>query len=610
MAPRPERKETIVFRLIHPLWRLVRSHLPAFLDRGRQARAILEQATALAAADPADPQLAARLSKATPLISLVAPLYNTRLDYLDDLLASFRAQNVPGRTAGLFELVLSDDGSTNPQTRDWLERHKAEPFLQIVLNPANAGIAGATNAGIDRASGEWIALIDHDDAIARFALERIARALLAEPGVEFLYTDEVITDGWLDPIGYFLKPAWDEVLLSGVNYINHFSVYRHERLRALCKLRLGFDGSQDYDLLLRYTRELTPDQIRHLPYPAYLWRRDGVSYSSQFIAKATLHARKALQERYSPSGILLEVGPALDQNLHRLDLAGAKRNWPLVSVIIPSRNGRALISQVMDGLLNHTDYPALEIIVVDNGTDDPEVLALYEQWQQGAVLFRAEIRPEPFNFSRAINRGVGVARGDVLLLLNNDIEMQESGWLKEMVSCLDFAGTGIVGAKLLYPDRRLQHGGVIAGLGGLAGHWFIGEKSDFPGPMGRLQVRQSLSIVTGACYLVSRACWDAVGSFDEEKFAIAYNDVDFCLRAVKAGFRVVWTPFAELIHHESASRGSDETPENIERFRREQDNLRERHRTDLMVDRAFNPWWTRSHSNPRFERLVSLPGPR
>lgn len=597
-------------KLVYSLWRKMRPHLPGFLDRGRQARAVLENATALAAATPLHPGALVRSCQSVPLISLVTPVFNTPPRYLDDLLASFRAQSIEGRSTGLFELILSDDGSSRPDTRRWLEQHQGEADLQIIFNVVNTGIAGATNAGIDAARGEWVALIDHDDAIAPFALERIAQALLDNPDILFLYTDEVITDSFLDPIGYFLKPAWDEVLLSGVNYINHFSVYRRERLIEIGRLRLGFDGSQDFDLLLRYTRDLTSEQIRHLPYPAYLWRRDGSSYSTQFMARATAHARKSLAERYDRSDRAVTVTAALDPTLHRVNMAMDRARWPLVSVIIPSRNAKVLIAQVMEGLLNQTDYPEMEIIVVDNGTDDPEVLALYEKWRNGPVPFCADIRPGPFNFSSAVNRGITLARGEVFLLLNNDIEIQEQDWLKEMVSCLDYPNTGIVGAKLLYPDRTIQHVGVIAGLGGLAGHWFIGEKPDYPGPMSRLKVRQSLSVVTGACYLISRRCWDAVGSFDEEKFAIAYNDVDFCLRAVNNGIRVIWTPFAELIHHESASRGSDETVQNIERFRREQDNLRKRHHTDILVDRAFSPWLAREHSNPRFNTLTALPPPR
>ncbi len=507
-------------------------------------------------------------------------------------------------------MVLSDDGSTQAETLVWLDAHASEPELRILRNSENRGIAAATNAGIHAATGEWIALIDHDDAIAPFGLERIARALVDHPEAQFLYTDELITDGKLNPEGSFLKPAWDEVLLSGVNYINHFSVYRRQRLMALGLLRDGFQGSQDYDLLLRYTRGLRAGEVLHLPYLAYLWRRDGVSYSARYMEKATANARKALAERYEQGGHPLAVQPALNPDLHRPDFAGSRESWPSVSVIIPSRNAKALIEQVMQGLREKTDYPELEVIVVDNGSDDADVLALYEAWRGGPLPFRADIVPEPFNFSRAVNRGVRQARGEVLLLLNNDIEILEPGWLKEMVSCLSYPDTGIVGAKLLYSDRKIQHVGVIAGLGGLAGHWFIGEDRGTPGPMGRLQVRQSLSVVTGACFLISRACWEKIGPFDEEKFAIAYNDVDFCLRAVEKGFRVVWTPFAELIHHESASRGSDETPQNIERFRREQNNLRERHRTDILSDRAYSPWWRTSHSLPADIMRDKLPPPR
>lgn len=591
-------------------WSRLREYLPEALDRGREARRLLAVATRLASEAPPDPRLQHRAQGASPLISLVAPLYNTKRTYLEDLVHSFEQQHVSGQTSGLFELILSDDGSTSPETLQWLAANRERPFIRVVLSERNRGIAAATNSGIHVAKGEWIALIDHDDAVAPFALDRLARALMDNPHAKFLYTDEVITNDVLDPEGYFLKPAWDEVLLSGMNYINHFSCYRRDRLLNLGLLRESFQGSQDYDLLLRYTRDLSASEILHLPYPAYLWRRDGVSYSAKFMDKATGNARKALAERYQlaagPAGIL----PAIDPNLHRVDFARTRAAWPLVSVIIPSRNAPHLVRQVMQGLLEKTDYPALEILIIDNGTENPEVLELYRQWENGTVPFRAIIRTGPFNFSRAINRGVAEARGEVLLLLNNDIEMQESGWLKEMVSCLSFPATGIVGAKLLYPDRTLQHAGVIAGLGGLAGHWFIRQSKDFPGPMGRLRVRQSLSVVTGACLLVTRACWDTTGPLDEDKFAIAYNDVDFCLRAVANGFRVIWTPFAELIHHESASRGSDETPANIARFLREQANLRERHCTETLVDRAFNPWWTRGHSIPESQFLTKLPDAR
>lgn len=539
------------------------------------------------------------------LISFLVPTYNTLPKYLDDLLYSFHRQTGPR-----CELVLSDDGSTAAPTARWLDEHTGQDRIVVVRSAQNKGIAHATNAGIQAASGRWVGLLDHDDALAPYAVERIARALANAPGCQFLYTDEIVTDGDLRPVDYFLKPAWDRVFLSGVNYINHLSLYRRDRLLALGGLRVEFDGSQDYDLVLRYTRDLPSSDILHLPYPAYLWRRHRDAFSARFIENATRYARQALSESFGMEGRAATVDVALTTDLHRVRFDTDCTSWPLVSVVIPSRNALPLISKVLEGLTTQTDYPSLEIIVIDNGTTDPEVFALYARYRNGTIPFRADVEPEPFNFSRSVNKGIARANGSHILLLNNDIEILEPGWLKEMVSCFSYDGVGIVGAKLLYPNGTLQHAGVIAGLSDLAGHWFVGEPDDCPGPMGRLWVRQSLSVVTGACMLISRACLDRIGPFDEQVFPVAYNDVDFCLRAVKLGSRIVWTPFAKLVHHESASRGSDETPHNVARFRRDQHNLRERHGTDAYEDRAFNPWYSRSHSVPQPIFRDTLPDAR
>ncbi len=559
-----------------------------------------QQVVSLAAAVPPP----ARTGTA-PLVSLIVPVFNTKPAYLDALLASFREQHEVAA-----ELILSDDGSTDPATRVWLEAHAAETNVVSITGAGNRGIAGATNAGLAAATGEWIGLLDHDDALTPHALKIVAHAIARRPRAQFLYTDEIVTDRDLRPAHYFLKPAYDPVLLSGVNYINHFSLYRRERLLRLSGLEEGFQGSQDYALLLRYLDGLDPDEIVHVPYPAYLWRRDGASHSVTFKDEATEKARTVLERHYRKSAPAAIVEPALVPDLHRIRFHPARTDWPLVSVVIPNRDAFDLVSALMKGLVEGTDYPALEIIVVDNGSTDPRVLALYEECRTRFPAFGLEMNVEAFNFSRSVNRGVALARGELVLLLNSDIEVVESGWLKEMVECFHFPATGIVGARLLYPTRRLQHAGVIVGLGGLAGHWFVNEPDTLAGPMGRLAVRQSLTAVTGAVMLISRDCLSATGPFDEDAFAIAYNDIDFCLRAGVAGFRTVWTPFATLIHHESASRGSDERPETIERFRREQANLRVRHGTAGFDDRAFNPWYSRDRSSPIYRLLAALPDER
>ena len=538
-------------------------------------------------------------------LSLVAPVYNATARHLDDLLNSVISQK-----NHIIELILSDDGSSSAQTLRWFEQHEKDQNLIILRAIENVGIAAATNAGIAVATGDWVGLIDHDDALSPYAVSAIARALKQFPQAQFLYTDEVVTDEKLKPIVYFLKPAFDPVLLSGMNYINHFSVYRRERLVELGGLRNGFQGSQDHDLLLRYTKGLDRSQIIHLPYPAYLWRRSETSFSATQMNQAIGNARKSLKEHYAHISSALDVDDALNKDLHRVRFDLAKSSWPLVSIVIPNKDSFELISQVLKGVFEATDYPEKEVIIIDNGTTDQKVIDLYTDYKQKYPNFQTHISFEAFNFSKAVNRGIGLASGDPILLLNNDIEILEPNWLKEMVSCLEYENVGIVGAKLLYPDRRIQHVGVIAGLGGYAGHWYVNLKEDTPGQMGRLWVRQSFSVVTGACFLITRDCFTQVGLFDEDVFPVAYNDVDYCLRATNIGINIVWTPFSCLIHHESASRGDDESAANIARFDRDKLNLLLRHKTDVLDDKAFNPWYSRSHSEPYPVKLKALPKAR
>ena len=527
-------------------------------------------------------------------LSIVVPVYNAPPRHLEDLVQSFRNQKVTG-----VELILSDDASNSEETRRWLTLLPRQHNIRIVFNQRNGGIAQATNAGLAEARGDWITFVDHDDVIAPDALNMIARTLREHPETMFLYTDEVVVDDKLKPTGVMLKPAPDPVLLSGVNYINHFSVYRRERLQQIGFLRPGFDGSQDYDLLLRYLKGLADETILHLPYPAYWWRRTGQTYSRKFIHQATQAARQALQDRYGADGKTVSVSPALTETLHKVDFAA--NDWPMISIVIPSRNSYDLIRRILRDVFENTDYPSFEVIVVDNGSSDADVLSLYADYAAKHANFRAEVKAEIFNFARAINKGMALARGEHFLLLNNDVEVIDRSWMKELVSCLSYDKVGIVGAKLLYPSGNIQHAGVIAGFGGLAGHWYLNKPSDFGGPMNRLHVRNTMTCVTGAVMLISKTCAQRIGKWDETSFSVAYNDVDYCMRAYKAGFRTVWTPFACLYHHESVSRGSDLVGERKKRFDREKENLRKLHGTVDFQDPAINPGYERSHSTPSLQ---------
>ncbi|MCK3780799.1 glycosyltransferase [Ensifer sesbaniae] len=538
-------------------------------------------------------------------LSIVVPVYNAEVRHLNELVESFNQQNVSG-----IELILSDDGSNRAETLAWFASAPNVSGLVVVLGNPNRGIASATNSGIGVARGEWVALLDHDDIIAPNGLRVLRDALDSHPEANFLYTDELIVNDALEPMGVMLKPAFDPILLSGVNYINHFSVYRRKRLNEIGLLRSGFEGSQDYDLLLRYFRGIEETTIFHIPYPAYWWRRTGATYSRKFLDGATANARLALQEVLPGLERVSKVEPALTETLHRVRFSAEDSPRPRVSIIIPNKDSHALMSVLLRGIYEQTAYSNLEVIVIDNGTTDPATLALYQEYTRRFSNFSFYVEEAQFNFSQAINKGVAHASGEHFLLLNNDIEIVHREWLGELVECLSYEGVGVVGAKLLYPNQRIQHAGVITGFGGLAGHWYLNKPASFGGPMNRLHVRSSMTCVTGAAMLISGRCARQIGHWDEENFAVAYNDVDFCLRAYKAGFRIVWTPFACLIHHESVSRGSDRSVENRKRFAREKENLRRIHGTDLFEDPASNPGFSKDRSDPRITTLSALPPPR
>lgn len=547
-----------------------------------------------------------KVDKNDPIwLSIVVPTYNSEPRYLDELLASFNNQKIDG-----CELIFSDDGSTDSRTLDWLASHRTADNVIVQLNQENGGISAATNAGLTHTSGTWLTLLDHDDVIAPHALKAIRSTIDQNPAAQFIFTDEAIINGHSKLIGHMTKPAFDPILLSGVNYINHFSIYRRDKVMVLGGLRSDSDGSQDYDLLLRYLIDVDDHEIFHLPYPAYWWRHTSQSYSQRYLDKATRHARHSIAEHFEMQGKKVSLTGALTNTLHRVNFKIRDEDLPMISIVIPSRNGFSLISQVLRDVFEKTDYRAFEVIVVDNGSDDPAVLALYDEYREKYHNFSCHIKEEAFNFSRSVNRGFALAKGEHVLLLNNDIEVIEPNWLRELVSCLSYKNTGIVGAKLLYPNDKIQHAGVVVGLSDLAGHQYYKMSANHGGDMNRLHVRNAMTCVTGAVFLISKTCLETVGEFNEEDFAVAYNDVDYCIRAHEAGFRIVWTPFACLYHHESATRGSDARPIKSQRFKKEQEALRRIHGTARFLDPAHNPWYSRYSGTPRLTSLKTLPTAR
>lgn len=534
-----------------------------------------------------------------PLISFVVWVKDARSDHLSELLQSFQDQ-----ASGAAELIICDDDSALPDTQRWLSRHESASNVLTIRSTHSTGYAAAVNAGIAAARGEWISVIEQTGALTPYVVNLIAEVVFDHPGCKLIYTDEVVADDKLQALSYRFKPAYDEVLLSGFNYINHLCCYRRDLVRELGGFREQSAGPANYDMVLRCTQRLRADEIKHLPYPG--WRGRDVRATPDDRA-----ACRILAERYASAhedSSVDEVDAA--NGVYRIRFDKRTRKWPRVSVVIPNRDSFKLVSRVLFDLTNRTDYENLEIIVIDNGTTDARVLALYETMEKGRVPFHYRVQPMPFNFSRQINQGIAMASGGLILLLNNDVEVIDTQWLREMVSCFDFPETGIVGPRLLWPDGRLQHAGIIMGLKRIAHLWFMGEHRAVTGPMNRLRVRQSLTAVVGACMLVSRNCFEKVGLLDEDEFAVTFNEIDFCLRAVAARYRIIWTPFATLIHHGSLSRGSDCTPANWARARREANNMRRRHNPAMIQDRAFSPWYDRHQPVPSIRMLDQLPRAR
>ena len=526
-----------------------------------------------------------RLLPRHPLISIILPVYNPELRFLDAAIDSIRNQIYER-----WELCIADDASTDPAVRPFLEKMAAtDARIKLTFRESNGHISACSNSALTLATGDWCALLDQDDAFAEHALALVALEIDCHHDAGLIYSDEDKIDEAGVRSNPFFKPDWNPELFLGQNYINHLGCYRADVLREIGGFREGFEGSQDYDFALRCVDRLRPKQIRHIPRILYHWRMVGGSLAAIPDAKpyAKEAARRAIADHCKRNRMPGRVVPCPENTESHRVIHALPKPAPLVSIIIPTRDRAGLLKRCVESIQARTDYSPYEIIIVDNGSVEPETLAFFRAIEQQNVRVIAETGP--FNYSRLNNQAASQARGDILVFLNNDTEIDDAGWLTEMVSHAARTEVGAVGARLWYPDGTLQHGGVVLGLGGVAGHAFPHIPRGHPGYFNRAMLQQNCSAVTGACMAVRKSVFEELEGFDEVNLGVTFNDIDFCLRLTQRGYRVVWTPYANLIHHESASRGHQRTPEEQAEFLRAADYMQRTWGADLMHDPFYNP---------------------
>lgn len=521
--------------------------------------------------------------KTKPLISILMPVYNCTSAWLDEAVSSVRAQIYPH-----WQLCIADDASTDPNVRLLIERWALiDSRIKTVFRMGNSHISATSNDALALAEGEWVALLDHDDVLAEDALFWTVEAINKHPDCRLVYSDEdKIDEAGIRSDPYF-KCDWNPDLFYSQNMFSHLGVYHTALVREVGGFRLGLEGSQDYDLALRCLEKIRPDQVHHIPRVLYHWRMhaDSTAHTADAKPYAMIAGARALNDHFERQCIQAKAESVGYGYRVRYALPA---ELPLVSLIIPSRNQLKLLRQCVESIIEKTTYTNYELIIVDNGSDDRATLRYLD-----ALAARPGVRvvrdARPFNYSALNNAAVKLARGEVVGLINNDVEVISPDWLGEMVSHALRPEVGAVGARLWYADDTLQHAGVVLGIHGVAGHVHRFLPRGNVGYCGRASLIQSFSAVTGACLLVRKSIYEAVGGLNETELQVACNDIDFCLKLREAGYRNIYTPYAELYHHESASRGFDDTPEKQARSAKEVAYMKQRWGELLLNDPAYSP---------------------
>ena len=525
-----------------------------------------------------------------PLISIVMPVYNVNPIWLEKAIKSIENQWYTH-----WELCLADDKSTNKDILVYLESLN-HPQIKITYLEQNLNISGATNAALTLTNGEYIALMDNDDEITPDALYEIVKAI-NDNGADFIYSDEdfISTEGKCSNPHY--KPDFSPDLLLSHNYITHFTCFSQTLLSSVGTYNSDFDGAQDYDLFLRLTEQAKC--IYHIKKVLYHWRTLETSTSANAEAKpeALMRGKFLIEAAMQRRGIDARVENANISHYFRVRYT--IKNNPLISIVIPFKDKPELLDMCIHSILEKSTYQHYEIIGISNNSEENEtfeMMKILESKDNRISFYEYNV---PFNYSDINNYAVNTyAKGEHILLLNNDIEIISPDWLESMLELSQREEIGCVGAKLYYPNDTVQHAGIIMGLGGYAGHSHKMSPRTCYGYFNRLNVIQNLSAVTAACLMVKKSIYKEMHGLDEVAFKVAYNDVDFCLRVQEAGYHNIFTPYAEAYHHESISRGYEETPEKIARFQKEKDALYNRHKEILENgDPYYNPHLTHARED-------------
>ena len=498
-----------------------------------------------------------------PKFSIVVPLYKTPVEYLEQMVQSVKQQTYTN-----WELVLSDGSGKDSPLKEVLARLAAEePRIRVVENEKTLQISENTNAAMGQATGDFFVFMDHDDMLTEHALFECAAVINKTPEADVIYSDEdkMSMDGHKFFQPHF-KPDFNLDLLCTVNYICHLFVAKRELVEKVGMLRSEFDGAQDYDFIFRCTEEA--ERICHIPKIMYHWRchEDSTAENPESKQYAFDAGRRAIEAHYQRKGIHAEVENGEFLGLYRTKYILDEK--PLISIIIPNKDHIDDLDRCVQSILKKSAYPNYEFVIVENNSTEDETFAYYEKLQKECEKVHVCRYAGPFNYSKINNFGVSHAAGEYLLLLNNDTEMINEDCLEEMLGYCSRSDVGAVGARLYYEDNTIQHAGVVIGFGGIAGHCFVQQPRGNTGYCHRIICAQDYSAVTAACMMVKRSVFEEVGGLTEE-LAVAFNDIDFCMKVRQKGYLIVYNPYAELYHYESKSRGLEDTPEKLERFHNE-----------------------------------------